>query len=85
MKNLIEKYEKALNESDETMQAFENEPENEEKEKAFDLAYQKEIAAFTELANGIVLYTDSKIDAETARCMIKTRFEDLKNLVSMLG
>lgn len=85
IKELIKKYEIAVKESDKAMQEYENEPENEEKEKAFDAAYKKEVWAFTDLANNIRLITDFKIDFETAKIMIKTRLDDLKNLVEMLG
>ena len=83
MKKLIEEYENAVKESDAAEKAFEMNPENEENEKVFDLAYEKEFAAFLALANEIQTITKGEINFETAKIMIKTRFEDLKNIILM--
>ena len=85
MKKLFEEYEIALIESDKANAAFENEPENADFEKAFDAAYKAEFDAFVNLAKGIEEITNGKINFETAKIMINTRFDDLKKLVLMLG
>ena len=85
MKDLIKRYEEALRESEELDTMIENDPENEELENLFDKAYEKEYNLYIELTNEIVKVTSGKIDTDTAKAMIKTRFADLKNLIEMVA
>ena len=64
---------------------FEKDLFNEELATTWNEAYEKQFAAFMELANAIVKMTNNQIDAKTAREMIKTRFEDIKRLVAALA
>ncbi len=63
---------------------YENDPENEEKEKAFDLAYSEEYKAFEELAKAIVKATAGKIDTKTAEAMIRGRRQQLETILEMM-
>lgn len=85
MKDLIKRYEEALRESDKLDTMIGNDPENEELENLFDEAYQREYNLYIELTNEIVKVTSGKINTDTAKAMIKTRFEDLKNLLEIVA
>ena len=61
---------------------YEAEPENEEKEKAFDAAYQSEIAAFVKFSEMIVAMTGGQIDIKTARVMVRTKRNEILNFVA---
>ena len=82
MKTLFEKYEAAKKETDAIEAEMKNDFFSEELEARFDESYKKEFAAFMELANAIVKFTNGKVDAKTARAMIQTRFEDVKALLA---
>ena len=62
--------------------AYEAEPENEEKEKAFDAAYKAEMDAFTTVSELIVKMSSGQIDIKTARKMVKTKRNEILNLVA---
>lgn len=78
----LEEAEKRANAAD---QAWENEPENEALEAAFDEAYNEEHTAFTELANEIVKMTNNKIDFATASLLIRSKRNELTNLIGRLA
>lgn len=61
---------------------YEAEPENEEMEKAFDEAYKEEFAAFMAVSEMIVKMTSGQIDIKTARKMVKTKRNEILNLVA---
>lgn len=58
------------------------EPMNEEKEAAFDAAYQAEYNAFMAAAECIVKMTGGKIDIKTAREMVRTKRNEILDLVA---
>ena len=55
---------------------------NEDKEKAFDEAYKAEFDAFTEVAKLIVKMTNGQIDEKTARTMVRTKRNEIVNLIA---
>ncbi len=83
MKELL----KALNEAEAIAnkfdEAWEADPENEELEKAFDEAYQKEHIAFENLVTEIVKITNGKIDKKTASVMVRAKRTELENLINL--
>ena len=85
MKKIWREYKKALKESEKAYKAYENDPENEEKEKAFDESYDKEFKAYTTLIDALVNFTNGMIDKDTAKMMIKTRENELENLIERLA
>lgn len=65
--------------------AWDNEPENEELEAAFDKAYAKEFEAFENLVDGIMSVTGGKIDRKTAGLMIRKKREQLEALIARIA
>lgn len=61
---------------------YEAEPENKEKEKAFDEAYKAEMDVFMAVSEMIVEITGGQIDSKTARKMVKTKRNEILNLVA---
>lgn len=57
-------------------------PTNEEKEKAFDEAYKAEFDAFMAIADLIVKMTGGQIEEKTAREMVRTKRNEIMNLVA---
>ena len=84
MKQLLEKLKEAERKADAADREYENDPENEEKEKAFDLAYNEEYKAFEALAGAIVKATAGKIDTQTAAAMIRGRRQQLETILGMM-
>lgn len=81
LKNKLEelgRLEEIANKADDEMM---EDPTNEEKEKAFDEAYKAEFDAFTAVANLIVKMTNGQIDEKTARTMVRTKRNEIMNLV----
>ena len=76
---LLETYEKQATKAE---AAYENAPENIEKEKFFDTCYKKEFNAFIALANAIVNFTDGKVDFQTAKKIIATQKQELYTLLT---
>ena len=62
--------------------AWENDPENENLEIAFDRAYAKEHEALENLVGEIVKVTAGKIDRKTARAMVIKKREQLEALIN---
>lgn len=81
MKNLFKEFEASKKESDEIDARFEAEPENEEIEKEADAAYKKYFETFTNLINAIVKFTNNEIDEKTARLLINTKYDAIKELL----
>lgn len=75
----LSELEEVANKADDEMMA---DPTNEEKEKAFDDAYKAEFDAFTAVANLIVKMTNGQIDEKTARAMVRTKRNEIMNLVA---
>lgn len=80
MKELLKRLAIAEKEANEADQAYEADPENIEKEEAFDRAYEAEYNLYMKAANEIVKITSGKIDFETAKAMIKTKRKELETL-----
>ena len=85
MKELLKKLEAAEQRANEADTAYEAEPENEEKEKAFDEAYKAEFEAFNELSNEIVKLTNGQIDKATAGTLIRSKRNELKELIARIA
>ena len=64
---------------------WEQEPENEQLEKAFDEAYREQFKTFEMLAEAICDITHGQIDGKTARAMINGKREELRNLLKKIG
>ena len=80
MKELLERLREAEKRANEADRAFDLDPENEEKEAAFDEAYKAEHKAFTTAAEELVKITAGKIDIKTARQMVQGKREQLEAL-----
>lgn len=80
MKELLKRLAIAEKEANEADQAYEADPENIEKEEAFDRAYKAEYDLYMKAANEIVKITSGKIDIKTAAAMIQTRRKELETL-----
>lgn len=80
MKEMMKKLEELENIATIADKEYENEPENEEKESAFDIAYKNEYIFFNEVAEEIVKITSGKIELKTAREMLRTKRNELKVL-----
>ena len=80
MKELLKRLAIAEKEADEADQAYNADPENIEKEEAFDRAYKVEFDLYMKAAKEIVKITSEKIDFETAKAMIKTKRKELEKL-----
>lgn len=80
MKELLKRLAIAEKAADEADQAYEADPENIEKEEAFDRAYEVEYNLYMKAANEIVKITSGQIDFETAKAMIKTKRKELEKL-----
>lgn len=64
--------------------AWEQDPENEKLEAAFDCAYEAEHEALQSLLNEIVSFTSGQINLSTARTMLMSKREELQALISMI-
>ncbi len=80
MKELLKRLAIAEKAADEADQAYNADPENIEKEEAFDRAYKVEFDLYMKAAKEIVKITSGKIDFETAKAMIKTKRKELEKL-----
>lgn len=75
----LTRLEEIANRADDEMMA---DPTNEVKEKAFDEAYKAEFAAFMEVSDLIVKMTSGQIDEKTARIMVRTKRNEILNLIA---
>lgn len=75
----LERLEKIADMADDEMMA---DPTNEEKEKAFDEAYKAEFDAFIAVASLIVKMTSGQIGEKTARTMVRTKRNEIINLIA---
>lgn len=57
-------------------------PEDEEKEQAFDEAYQKQYDCFMGISNAIVELTNGQINIATARAIVSGKRDRLKAILS---
>ena len=81
MKELLKRLEEAEQRANEADQAWEQDPENEELEKAFDEAYKAQHEAINALIEEIYRQTNGDIDIRTARTMIRKYREALKAII----
>ena len=84
MKELFKKFEEAEKRADAADEAWGNEPENEELEKAFDEAYTAEWEARKALTSEIVKITNGQIDEKTANTMLNVKRSELKALIERM-
>lgn len=78
MKELLKKLREAEERANIADQAYDLDPENEEKEAAFDEAYKEEYRLFMTTAEEIVRISAGQIDIETARAMVQGKRERLE-------
>lgn len=62
--------------------AYEADPENAEKEAAFDAAYKAEWSKAEEVAKLIVKMTSGQIDEKTARAMVNGKREEIEKMLA---
>lgn len=84
LKMLYTNYRLCENLCDAADSAWEQDPENEELEAAFDRSYEMQHEAQNALINGIVSFTSGRIDAVTARKMLGSKREELESLMSLI-
>lgn len=80
----IEELERLEKSADKAQQEYEAEPENVEKERAFDSAYKKEFSAYISAAKELERLSDRKINFCTAKKLIQTRRSELVGLLKAL-
>ena len=78
MKELLKKLREAEERANAADRAYDLDPENEEKEAAFDEAYKEEYRLFMIAAEEIVRISAGQIDIETARAMVQGKRERLE-------
>lgn len=80
----IEELEQLEKAADKAQQEYEAEPENVEKERAFDSAYKKEFSAYISAAKELERLSGGKINFCTAKKLIQTRRSELIELLKAL-
>lgn len=85
MKELLKRYEAAVEAANIADAAWEANPESAELEAAFDKAYEVEFKAFDELTNKIVEITNGQIDKALAATMIRSKMVELKQLIAKMA
>ena len=85
LKTIFNKYQAAVEKANEADAAWERNPISEELEEAFDKAYNEEFELFEELTNKIVELGKGHISRGTAATMIRTKYEDIENLVNKIA
>ena len=84
-KKLFETFKRAEIAATEIERRWDADPENEALEKAFDVAYELEHKAMTELQKAIVEYTGGMVDMRTAYIMICKYPDRLASLVARIA
>lgn len=85
IKGLYSAYIAARDAADVAETAYENEPENESMEQAFDEAYAKESHALYALIDEVVSLTSGAINRKTARRMIVSREDDFRAIMARIA
>lgn len=80
MKELLKKLREAEERANAADRAYDLDPENKEKDAAFDEAYKEEYRLFTAAAEEVVKITAGQIDIKTARAMVQGKREKLEAL-----
>ena len=83
LKNLYNEYLRKEEISDAADEAWENDYDNEELERAFDEAYRDQAEAMDRVIDGIVEITSGRIDKRTAHTMLLKGRDALTSLLSM--
>ena len=84
IKELLKQLEDAEIKANELDKLMEENPDNEEIEKAFDEAYTKEWEVFNRLIDEVVKFTEGKIDRKQVYNMIQLKRSELKNIIEMI-
>ena len=84
LKELLKQLEELEKESNRLDNLMEENPDNEEIEKAFDEAYSKEWEVFNKLIDEVVKFTEGKIDRKQAYNMIQLKRSELKSIIEMI-
>lgn len=84
IKELLKQLEDAERKANELDELMEENPDNEEIEKAFDEAYKKEWEVFNKLIDEVVKFTEGKIDRKQAYNMIQLKRSELKSIIEMI-
>ena len=84
IKELLKKLEDAEKKANELDKLMEENPDNEEIEKAFDEADKKEWEVFNKLIDEVVKFTEGKIDRKQAYNMIQLKRSELKSIIEMM-
>lgn len=85
MKELFARWEELNKIANAADEAWALEPENEDLEKAFDDAYEAEWNVFNELLNAIVEFTNGQIDKYTASKMLRSKRNEVKQLLERMA
>ncbi len=85
MKELFKRWENLNAIANAADDAWALDPENEDLEKAFDDAYEAEWKVFNELLNAIVELTNGKIDKFTANKMLRSKRNEVKQLIERMA
>lgn len=83
LKNLYNEYIRKEEISDAADEAWENDYDNEELERAFDEAYKEQAEAMNRVIDGIVEITSGRIDKRTAHTMLLKGRDTLTSLFNM--
>lgn len=84
LKELLKQLEDAERKSNELDKLMEENPGNEEIEKAFDEAYNEEWEAFNKLIDEVVKFTEGKINRKQVYNMIQLKRSELKSIIEMM-
>lgn len=84
IKKLFTELEKAERESDALDDKWNESPDDENLEKAWDKAYQKVWKISEDLANEISVFTGGKVNEETAFQMLRSKRAELKAIIGMI-
>ena len=84
LKELFEKLEELEKESNRLDNLMEENPDNEEIEKAFDEAYTKEWEVFNKLIDEENKLTEGKMDRRQAYEMIQVKRDELRKIIEMM-
>lgn len=85
LKILLEQLTEAEKITDELEERLERDPENEELDRRYDEAYKAEYKAYITLAKNIEIKTDGKINFDTAKKLILTKREEIKNILERVA
>ena len=85
LKKMLEELETAEAKTDRIDEAWENDYENEELEKAYMEAYKEEHKAFETLVNEIVKVSCGAIDNKTARMVLIAKRDEVKSLIARIA